>query len=68
MININTAARNLEILSRQRKIPQRRRFLVKPGRTDKWWQNMINGNCAVEEWKKNFRMPMEKFMEFVNEL
>ena len=68
MANVNSTARNAEILSRRRKIPQRRRFWVKPGRSDKWWQNMMDGKCVSDEWKKNFRMPKEQFMELVDEL
>ena len=68
MANVNSTARNAEMLSRRRKIPQRRRFWVKPGRSDKWWQNMMDRKCVSDEWKKNFRMPKEQFMELVDEL
>ena len=68
MANVNSTARNAEMLSRRRKIPQRRRFWVKPGRSDKWWQNMIDRKFVSDEWKKNFRMPKEQFMELVDEL
>ena len=40
----------------------------KPGRTDQWWQNILNGIAPVESWKKNFRMRKEDFLELVEKL
>ncbi|CAB4040179.1 Hypothetical predicted protein, partial [Paramuricea clavata] len=40
-----------------------RQFCRKPrsvwvvnGKTDKWWENIVNGNVPDSVWKKNFRM------------
>ena len=41
---------------------------VKPGRTEQWWMNMINGTAPEEFWQKNFRMSREEFMELEKEL
>ena len=41
---------------------------VKKGRTDLWWENMVNGVSPVEDWKKNFRMYRPEFEELCNEL
>ena len=46
-------------LKRLKKIKQRRlrkakrSCWFKPGRTDQWWQNMLNGVAPQEEWEKN---------------
>ena len=61
-------------LKRLKKIKQRRlrrkkrKYWFKPGRTDQWWQNMLNGVAPQEEWKKNFRMTKESFLEMVKKL
>lgn len=39
---------------------------VKPGRTDRWWQNLISGKLAQEEWKKNLRMAKADFHKLVD--
>ena len=41
---------------------------VKKGRTDLWWENMVNGLSPAEDWKKNFRMYRPEFEELCNEL
>ena len=51
------------ILKKQ-KIRVKRRFLVTPGRTDLWWQNMIQNRCLEEDW----RMSKNEFMKLVDEL
>ena len=43
-------------------------FWVKPGRTPKWWDNMVNGVCLPSEWKDNFRMSRSTFNELCDEL
>ena len=53
---------------KKRKIRGKRRFWVKPGRTDLWWQNMIQNRCLEEDWRKNFRMSKNEFMKLVDEL
>ena len=49
---------------KKRKIRGKRRFWVKPGRTDLWWQNMIQNRCLEEDW----RMSKNEFMKLVDEL
>ena len=51
---------------KKRKIRGKRRFWVKPGRTDLWWQNMIQNRCLEEDWRKNFRMSKNEFMKLVD--
>ena len=48
--------------------PKKRRWWVAPGRTDKWWMNMWNGEAIAEEWIKNFRIPKEQFNALADEL
>ena len=49
---------------KKRKIRWKRRFWVTPGRTDLWWQNIIQNLCLEEDW----RMSKNKFMKLVDEL
>ena len=53
-------------MSVQKKRP--RQFCVRPGRTRAWWDNFLNGVVVPEEWKGNFRMCKENFVELCNEL
>ena len=46
---------------RRKKIHQ-----VKPGRTDAWWQNLINDRLPPKEWKKNLRLTKADFMKLVD--
>ena len=39
---------------------------VKPGRTDRWWQNLSNDKLVEEEWKKNLRISKANFLKLVN--
>ena len=48
------------------KIGGKRRFWVKPRRTDLWWQNMIQNRCLEEDWRKHFRMSKNEFMKLVD--
>ena len=41
---------------------------VNQGRTDAWWSNMINEISPLEDWKKNFRMSKDQFIELCEEL
>ena len=47
---------------------RKRRYWVNPGRTDRWWENMLAGRCVREDWNKNFRMSREHFFKLVDEL
>ena len=47
---------------------RRRRFWKRPGRTQGWWQNFVNGTVLPEEWKKNFRMQKNNFERLCAEL
>ena len=49
----------LKMLKQRRLRRAKRRYWFKPGRTDQWWQNMLNGVAPQEAWKKNFRMTKE---------
>ena len=39
---------------------------VKPGRTDRWWQNLSNDKLVEQEWKKNLRISKANFLKLVN--
>ena len=38
------------------------------GRSDEWWKNMLSGKADETEWKKNFRLKREDFMELVDSI
>ncbi|XP_047140221.2 uncharacterized protein LOC105845863 [Hydra vulgaris] len=51
-------------LARQRLMNRKSRNLwVEKGRTDLWWQNMIEPNVPETCWKRNFRMTKGCFLE-----
>jgi hypothetical protein len=55
--------------ARQRYLRRKKRSCWhKPGRTDLWWENILNGVSPEESWKKNFRMSRDDFMELMAEL
>ena len=47
---------------------RQRRFWVRPGRTQDWWDNFIREVVVPEEWKENFRMSRGSFMKLCDEL
>ena len=55
---------------RRRRLQDRRprRFLVRPGRTSAWWDNMMDNVTVASEWKENFRMSHPTFMELCENL
>ena len=60
-----TRCRHKSFKKRPRK---KKRFWIKPGRTDLWWRNMEEGRCLEEDWKKNFRMRKAEFLKLVDKL
>ena len=62
-LSSNCGLPNINILAKRRfQRRTRRSHLIRPGRTDLWWRNMIEDRCLPEEWRKNFRMSKENFM------
>ena len=47
---------------------RKRRYWVRPGRTDKWFNNFLTDNVADEEWVENFRMKKESFKALCSRL
>ncbi|XP_065061675.1 uncharacterized protein LOC135688686 [Rhopilema esculentum] len=45
-----------------------RRFWVRRGRTQVWWNNFKENVMVKEEWRENFRMSRETFTELCDEL
>ena len=37
---------------KERKPP---RYWVRPGRSNRWWTNILNNKATLEEWRENFR-------------
>ena len=51
-----------------RKAPVERRFWVRPGRTSAWWDNFVQEEVTLEEWRENFRMSRNTFLILCEEL
>eukprot|EP00794_Sanderia_malayensis_P020675 gene20675-biopygen17064 len=47
---------------------RRRRQWKNPGRTENWWQNVLNGLTREDEWILNFRMSREDFVALEEQL
>ena len=47
---------------------RQRRFWVRLGRTQDWWDNFIREVAVPEEWKENFRMSRGSFMKLCDKL
>ena len=47
---------------------KKKRYWKNPGRTEKWWQNMLDGSMLPEEWIVNFRMCRNDFMKLEEKL
>ena len=50
---------------KERKPP---RFWVRPGRSNRWWTNILNNKATLEEWRENFRMSEASFYMLCEEL
>ena len=50
----------------KRRVRQRRRMWIRPGRSKIWWENFINDKVVNEEWKENFRISKPNFMKLCN--
>ena len=60
-----TLCRHKSFKKRPRK---KKRFWIKPGRTNLSWRNMKEDKCLEEDCKKNFRMSKVVFLKLVDEL
>ena len=58
---LQTISRTVNRLKRQGK---RGRFWQRPGRTSAWWSSFVKTRVVPGEWKENFRMSMQTFMEW----
>lgn len=47
---------------------EKRKYWVRPGRTNAWWIGIKFGLAVQEEWKENFRMSRESFYKLVDKL
>ncbi len=53
---------------RNRFVRKRKRHWKNPGRTEKWWTNILDGAMLPEEWLMNFRMSRDDFMNLEEKL
>jgi hypothetical protein len=61
-------ARKMKHLKIRQLCRKPRSIWVVNGRTDKWWENIVNGNVPDSVWKKNFQMSKESFYNLVASL
>ena len=64
----SVARRRARYIKMRRLARKKRSKWVEGGRSDAWWQNMVNGLSADHEWKRNFRMSKEMFGELCEKL
>ena len=64
----NSAITRCRHKSFKKRLRKKKRFWIKPGRTDLWWRNIKEDRCLEEDWKKNFRMSKAEFLKLVDEL
>ncbi len=55
-------------IKRVRKQRAVRRYWEKPGRSNIWWLNLLNGISPVNEWKENLRMSQTNFVKLCDEI
>ena len=69
---VHDSSRRLQMISlvlkRTRRRGNGRRFWQRPGRTRAWWNNFTRNTVIAEEWKENFRMSSQTFMDLCEEL
>ena len=44
------------------------RYWVRPGKSNRWWTNILNNQATLEEWRENFRMSEASFYMLCEEL
>ncbi len=68
MYEENKWARRIKHLKARRLCRKPRSTWIVNGRTDKWWENIVNGDAPDSVWKKNFRMSKQSFYNLVDKL
>lgn len=67
-IKRSIARRRARYVRMKKLMRQKRSKWIECGRTDAWWQNMINGLSPEQDWKRNFRISKELFQELCEKL
>ena len=65
MLIVDSNKRRNNNKKKERKPP---RYWVRPGRSNRWWTNILNNKAALEEWRENFRMIEASFCMLCEEL
>ena len=60
--------RKMKYLNRRQSRRKHRSTWCMNGRSDEWRKNMLSGKADETEWKKNFRLKREDFMELVDSI
>ena len=53
---------------KRRQSNPKRKYWIRPGRTSLWWDNFVSSMTVAEEWRENFRMSRESFMNLCDPL
>ena len=65
MLIVDSNKRRNNNKKKERKPP---RYWVRPGRSNRWWTNILNNKATLEEWRENFRMIEASFYMLCEEL
>ena len=53
---------------RKSKVKSQRKYWIRPGRSNEWWNGFVKDEVLPDEWKNNFRMSKESFYILCDEL
>ena len=48
-------------VKRKNKVKLQRKYWMRPGRSNEWWDGFVKDEVLPDEWKDNFRMSKESF-------
>ena len=65
MLIVDSNKRRNNKIKKERQPP---RYWVRPGRSNRWWTNILNNKATLEEWRENFRMSEASFYMLCEEL
>ena len=48
-------------IKRKNKVKSQRKYWIRPGRSNEWWNGFVKDEGLPDEWKGNFRKSKELF-------
>ena len=55
-------------VKRKNKVKSQRKYWMRPGRSNEWWNGFVKDEVLPDEWKDSFRMSKESFYILCDEL